>query len=153
MVVVVSPIYDVEEHKITLLLVILSWRWQTMVQCRDCASTLNSWFLWHSTKIFHFDIKYNLLLLTFTTLYLIKLFHITDHEQYCASSFKNIWHFYVTGVLHVFLVFLRPHAMIYILCARTITHEAPFSDSPNVEHPSKCQHWTRRKCCRNRDRK
>ena len=39
---IVSPIYDVKDHKITLLLAILSWRWQTMVQCRDCASTLNS---------------------------------------------------------------------------------------------------------------
>ena len=39
---IVSPIYDVEDHKITLLLAILSWRWQTMVQCRNCASTLNS---------------------------------------------------------------------------------------------------------------
>ena len=66
--------------------------------------------------------------------------------------FSHVFVFSSSWPTHVFLVFLGPHAMIYILCARTITHEAPFSDSPNVEHPSKCQHWTRRKCCRNKER-
>ena len=63
---IVSPIYDVKDHKITLLLAILSWRWQTMVQCRDCASTLD-----------FFDIQRKSSTLTLNTIffYLLLLSH------------------------------------------------------------------------------